>query len=162
MRSMSLLQMAGGVAVAGVVAAGSTALTGTGLAWGGGAGGTAAQFVGGNVTQTVTGATVTGITYGYVASTGNTKVNLITIALTGTGGKSFTLATKDGSNTDLGYGGGSTDRWSCTDAGSADPTLTASIGTLTGVANNTVICEPSDGTTAGYYLDLSKVTVTIA
>jgi len=103
MRGMSLIQMAGGVAVAGVVAAGSTALTGTGLAFGGSGTGTAAQFVGGAVTQTVTGATLTSIAYDYVDAIGQTKVNKMTIGLTGTGGKHFAVTTLAGSSSDDGY-----------------------------------------------------------
>jgi len=57
MRSMSMLQLLGGVAVAGAVAAGATAVTGSGVVFGGTA--TASKFVGGTLTQTVTGASVT-------------------------------------------------------------------------------------------------------
>jgi hypothetical protein len=159
MRSMSMLQLLGGVAVAGAVAAGSTALTGTGLAWSGSATGSATQFVGGSVTQTVTGATVSGIAYNYVALTGNTQVNKMTITLLNSTGKDFALTTLADSGTDNGYGGSAT-LWSCSDTGSAAAGNTASI---TGLAGNTVICEPSDGVaTVGYYTGLNKVTVAIS
>jgi hypothetical protein len=65
-------------AVAGLIAAGGgAALTGTGVATSGSA--ASAQFVGGTVSQAVTGATLTAVTYGYTDAT-DTQVS--TIALT--------------------------------------------------------------------------------
>jgi hypothetical protein len=64
-------------AVAGLTAVGGAALTGTGVATSGTA--ASAQFVGGTVSQAVTGATLTAVTYGYTDAT-DTQVS--TIALT--------------------------------------------------------------------------------
>jgi L-serine deaminase len=64
-------------AVAGLTAVGGAALTGTGVATSGSA--ASAQFVGGTVSQAVTGATLTAVTYGYNDAT-DTMVS--TIALT--------------------------------------------------------------------------------
>jgi hypothetical protein len=109
----NMIQLLGGVAVAGVVAAGSTAFTaGGGVALGGSNGATSAKFIGGTVSQTVTGATITDIVYTH-ADTGKTQLNGIsltfadrtsqkipTITLTGltpsVGGATFTCAAIDG------------------------------------------------------------------
>jgi hypothetical protein len=69
-----------GAGFAGLVAAGGVALTGTGLA------DTASptQFVGGQVSQTVTGATLSSITYGFSDSPAKTSVNTIDLTFANT------------------------------------------------------------------------------
>ena len=57
MRGMSMLQMVGGVAAAGVVAAGTTAFTAAGLTT------SATPFLGGVVTQAITGGAVDTVTF---------------------------------------------------------------------------------------------------
>jgi hypothetical protein len=76
---MSLLQLAGGVAVAGVVAAGSTAFTATGISKGANA---TNGFVGGSVSQSVDGGVVTATTY---ILTNNDVTKLASVRLTTTG-----------------------------------------------------------------------------
>jgi hypothetical protein len=87
MRSMSILQMAGGVVVAGVVAAGATAVTGAGVTLSGTA---TDQWVGGTATQTISGASVTGVTYAYVDAA-KTQVSQIDIVITGAPSKTVTI-----------------------------------------------------------------------
>jgi hypothetical protein len=70
----SALQLLGGVAVAGVVATGSTAFTATGVTTNAGA----AQFVGGVVSQTVSGATLSSVGYGFSDAT-NTSVTSVVL-----------------------------------------------------------------------------------
>jgi hypothetical protein len=118
MRSMSLLQMAGGVAVAGVVAAGSTALTGTGLSTSGSWAST--QFVGGVVSQGITGATLDTVTYGFTDGT-KTTINSVAIA--------FATAA-DGVNVAIAFTGGSGTAFTCTAVSSLASSCTG--GTRTG------------------------------
>ena len=84
----------GAVAVAGLVAATGSAFTGTGLATTAGA----TQFVGGTVSQTVTGATLTGIVYGFADGPANTLVNGITLSFSNTAdGRTVSVAPTGGS-----------------------------------------------------------------
>jgi hypothetical protein len=84
----------GAIAVAGLVAAGGSAFTGTGLADTAGA----TQFVGGTVSQSVTGATLASIVYGYADNATKTDVNQITLTFTNTAdGKAVTVAPTGGS-----------------------------------------------------------------
>jgi hypothetical protein len=98
MRSMSMLQLVGGVAVAGAVAAGATAFTAT-------AGITqtsASQFVGGSVTQAVTGAgNVNSIAYTWANAPANTQLTtaVVTFAAAVPAGKSVTVTPGGGSYT---------------------------------------------------------------
>src|SRR6185295_10834764 len=73
MRSMNLLQLVGGVAAAGVVAAGATAVTGSGVSWGVGSGVGNTAFVGGTITQTVSGAVVDSVAYDWDDTATKTK-----------------------------------------------------------------------------------------
>jgi hypothetical protein len=90
----NMVQLLGGVAVAGVVAAGSTAFTADGgIAFDNTGTGTAAQFVGGTVTQTVTGATLDLVDYTWADPA---KTVLTSVQLTfadATSGKTPTIAT---------------------------------------------------------------------
>ncbi|GAA2009606.1 hypothetical protein JL107_17330 [Nakamurella flavida] len=69
-------------ALVGLAVAGGAAFTGTGLA----STTAATQFVGGTVSQTVTGATLTGVTYGFTDDS-NTAVDEITLVLEGANGR---------------------------------------------------------------------------
>jgi hypothetical protein len=83
----------GAVAVAGLVAATGSAFTGTGLT----RTAPAAQFVGGTVSQAVTGATLSQIQYAFSDGT-NTAVNGITLTFAaGADGKDVSVATTGGS-----------------------------------------------------------------
>jgi hypothetical protein len=66
MRGMSMLQMAGGVAVAGVVAAGATAYTGSGIIP---TVDKTKSFIGGTATQLVYGATIDHVAYTFTDGT---------------------------------------------------------------------------------------------
>jgi hypothetical protein len=70
------LKIVAGLAAAGLAAAGGSAFTATGLATSGTA--ASAQFVGGTISQAVTGGTLSSIAYGYTNPT-NTAVNTITL-----------------------------------------------------------------------------------
>jgi hypothetical protein len=87
-----------GLAVAGIAAAGGSAFTATGLATTGNA--ASAQFVGGTVTQEVTGGTLSNIEYGYVADGTNTSVNTITLTFANalSNGRAVTATATDGSD----------------------------------------------------------------
>jgi hypothetical protein len=85
----------GAITIAGLVAATGAAFTGTGLATSGSAG--SAQFVGGTVSQAVTGATLTTIAYGYADSATKTAVNAITLTFANTeDGRSVAVAPSGG------------------------------------------------------------------
>ncbi|MDQ1717533.1 MAG: hypothetical protein QOE89_1486 [Pseudonocardiales bacterium] len=68
------------VAFAGLAAAGGSAFTGSGVTNTAGA----TQFVGGTVSQAVTGATLSGVTYGFADAPANTQVSTITLAFADT------------------------------------------------------------------------------
>jgi hypothetical protein len=72
-------KLVGAVAVAGLVAAGGSAFTATGLLNSAGA----SQYIGGTVTQSVTGATLESIEYGFSDSPANTSVSSVTLGLSG-------------------------------------------------------------------------------
>jgi hypothetical protein len=68
------------VAVAGLAFASGSAFTGTGLA----NSAPATQFIGGTVSQSVTGATLAGVTYAFADTDAKTQVNSITLNFTDT------------------------------------------------------------------------------
>jgi hypothetical protein len=161
MRSMNLLQMAGGVAVAGVVAAGATAVTGSGVVWGGGATGSATQFVGGKVSQTVTGATVSSVVYAFADSAGaKVQTNSITITVANADGKSLTVSPSGGSGL-----GGTADEWTCTGTAAVyDATSTYDL-TVTIPTGGVVVCTPSlasNHSVVGYWTGLTTLDLTVA
>ncbi|MHA7153473.1 hypothetical protein [Arthrobacter sp. TMN-50] len=83
------------LAVAGLAFAGGSALTGTGLSTTAGS----TQFVGGTVSQSVTGATLSSLVYGYTDNT-KTAVNSVTLTFAdATGGKTPTIALTGGTAT---------------------------------------------------------------
>jgi len=154
---MSMLQLLGGVAVAGAVAAGSTALTGSGLTM------TPSpnKFVGGSIDQNITGANVDSITYHYTDTT-NTQVDYLTIALTGAAGKALTM-----SATGTGFGASGATKWLCDD-GTTTPTGSGSVPILTGTpaanSTNSVVCTATDGSDnpTGYFAGMTKLTIAVA
>lgn len=121
-----------GVCAAVGLAAGG-AFTGTGLETTGQA--AAPQFVGGTISQTVTGAKLSNIVYGFTDTT-KTHVNLITLTFTG--------ETVDGLHVAVALTGGTGGAFTCEDIGDTT-TLTS-------------ICTPD----AAPYLDLSSLAVTVS
>jgi hypothetical protein len=93
-----MLQLLGGVAVAGAVAAGATAFTATGLTNSAGS----TQFVGGTISQTVTGTALSSIAYAYTDAT-DTTVDFITQTVTGTALSSIAYAYTDATDTTVDY-----------------------------------------------------------
>jgi hypothetical protein len=85
----NILQLLGGVAVAGAVAAGSTAFTASGLTGLG-----TPVLGGGKVTQTVTGATVTGITLTSTTPATPDRIDGMVIKLAGDGGVAIPTGSK--------------------------------------------------------------------
>jgi hypothetical protein len=110
----SALQLLGGVAAAGAVAAGATAFTASGVT----TSSTAAlpQFIGGTVTQAVTGAELSNIAYAFSDAT-NTIISSVTLTfLSGSAnGKAVTLTPVGGGIT------GTAATWTC--AAGANTTL---------------------------------------
>ncbi|MFI5889189.1 hypothetical protein ACIA5D_03610 [Actinoplanes sp. NPDC051513] len=162
MRSMSMLQLLGGVAAAGVIAAGTTALTGSGVVRTGTA---ADQFVGGTVTQTITGATVTGVVYGYYDTNSQNQVNSIAITVAGASGKTLTITPGGGT-----FGGDAVavaDKWECT-GGNVTPIRHISAPAVVLNADpDTITCVPVDSTngnaaTSRYYADLDTLDMAVA
>jgi hypothetical protein len=124
-------KIAGGFAVAALVAATGSAFTGTGLATSGTA--ASAQFVGGTVSQTVTGATLTDISYGFTDTT-DTAVNSISLTFSGTA---------DGRTVAVAPSGGSGATFTCT-----------------AVASNSSTCSPDTAGTS--YTGLTSLAVTVS
>lgn len=162
MRSMSMLQLLGGVAAAGVIAAGTTALTGSGVVRTGTA---ADQFVGGTVTQTITGAQVTGVVYGYYDTNSQNQVNSIAITVAGANGKTLTVTPGGGT-----FGGDAVavaDEWQCT-GGAVTPVRAASAPAVVLNADpDTITCVPADSTNAHatasrYYEDLDTLDMDVS
>ena len=90
-----------GLAVAGVLAAGSYAFTSTGVTNNAGA----AQFVGGTVSQSVTGATLSSVVYSFGDAPANTAVH--SVALT------FADANSDGKTPTVVFTGGNAVAFTC-------------------------------------------------
>ncbi|MCW2600465.1 MAG: hypothetical protein JWM02_2294 [Frankiales bacterium] len=110
----------GMIAAAGLVAAGGSAFTGAGLSTTGSA--ASAQYVGGTVSQSVTGGTLASVAYGFTDAT-NTAVNQVTLTFadTNTAGKTPTIT----------LAGGSPVTFTCAQ-------ITAGTGT-------TSVCDPTPG-----------------
>jgi hypothetical protein len=150
---MSLLQMAGGIAVAGVVAAGSTAFTAGGLTktWAGGNTIRQNGWLGGSVAVGVTGsATLTAMSItqapAAVAGVNDVTAVLLTFDANTPSGATVTL-TSDGSLT-AGTTPAVATGWFCT-------TVSASQSTCVVGANTTP-------TTDGYYSGVSSFTVGVS
>jgi hypothetical protein len=124
--------MIAAVTLAGAVALGSTAFTSTGLATSGQA--ASAQFVGGTVSQSVTGATLSIIAYGYTDGT-NTVVDEVTLT--------FANDLTDGMTPTVAFLGGDAGSFTC------DPIISE-------VGSNTSLC---DGDTV---TNITGIAVTVA
>jgi hypothetical protein len=123
----------GALAVAGVIAASGSAFTGTGVATSGQA--ASAQFVGGTVSQSVTGATLTGITYSFADTAAKTLVNSIALAVTAADGRAVAVAP----------------------AGGTGGTFTCGV-----VASNASTCTFVPTTTETGYVGLTGLSVTVS
>jgi hypothetical protein len=140
MRSMNLLQLLGGVAIAGVVAAGSTAAftAGAGLKVS-----AASQWLGGTATHTVNGADITTVAYHYTSGSTFDYVDL-TFADANGSGKAVTATAAGGA-----YSGG---------AALACQAITAGgLSRCEVQANTTYVGAPS-----GTYTGLQTLTITVA
>lgn len=125
-------KIAVGVAFAGLAAAGGAALTGSGLTNGAGS----TQFVGGTVSQSVTGATLADVAYTFTDSS-NTKVSGISLTFSSTADGTHVAVTPSG-------GGAGAGTFTCAD-----------------VASNASACTYTPGTdTLTGYLGLSSLAVT--
>lgn len=142
----NMLQLLGGVAVAGVVAAGSTAFTAAGLTSSVNTAGTTV-FAGGSVTQTVVGGILTNVTTASANASG-TQINQFTLQFNNTtpAGRTVTLTT-DGTPT--ASGGATPTGWFCQAV----------------QADFSAICKASDSAYAsptGYYVSITTMTVTVS
>ncbi|MDT7550389.1 MAG: hypothetical protein QOE84_2783 [Actinomycetota bacterium] len=122
----------GALAVAGVIAASGSAFTGTGL----GNTAPATQFVGGTVSQTVTGATLAGIAYSFADAPANTLVNSIALTFT---------TTADGRTVAVAPAGGTGGTFTCT-----------------AVSSNASTCTFAAADTETGYLGLTGLAVTVS
>lgn len=91
MRGMNMLQLVGGVAVAGVVAAGTTAFTAAGFTRATGI--TSDTVVGGTLSQNIIGAQLNGVAFTYDA-TDPTLVTSVKVTVTGSGGATLPTASR--------------------------------------------------------------------
>ncbi|MEU4158797.1 hypothetical protein [Actinoplanes sp. NPDC026670] len=144
----NMIQLLGGVAVAGVVAAGSTAFTaGAGLGLTETSTATSSRFIGGSVTQTVSGARINGITYAYANAPSNTQVTGVTITFNdaAANGKTITVVPGGGA-----YGAATADEFYCPAIGSATVTCITALN--------------SDNThaAASYYAGLTSLAITVS
>jgi hypothetical protein len=131
----SMLQLLGGVAVAGAVAAGTTAFTNSGVTMPG------AVFIGGSASITPVGAPITSVVATYASS--NTQISQFDVTFTGGAsstavGKTVTLAVTDGTAT-----------W-----GSASTGFTCTTVNASGVS----ACTPASTYTPG---SITNLTITV-
>jgi hypothetical protein len=129
---MSMLQLLGGVAAAGVVAAGATAFTASGVT---STVTSAGSFMGGFVTQSVTGTVVDTVTYGYADGAAKTQVHTIALhfADTNSVGAAVTLSTTGSGAAQPTWTCGAVSGQASTCTASADFTLSA-VNTITDMA----------------------------
>jgi hypothetical protein len=142
----NLIQLLGGVAVAGVVAAGSTAFTAAGLTSTVNTAGTTV-FAGGSVTQTVVGGVLTNVTTASIDASG-TQINQFTLQFNSDtpAGRPVTLTTN---GTATVAGGITPTAWFCQQV----------------QADHSAICKSSDTAYAspgGYYAGITTMTVTVS
>ncbi|MEU4238061.1 hypothetical protein [Actinoplanes sp. NPDC026619] len=162
MRSLGMLQIAGGVVAAGIVAAGATAMTGTGVSWAGSGTGTAAQYVGGTLTQTVSGgASITDINYTTTDSSGNSvgdRVTGIQVIVAGANGAYLTITPSTG-----GTGLVTATKWSCSGSVAATVLDATAVKVHLNATPATVTCITSDNASAaaGYYDGLTGVQLAV-
>jgi hypothetical protein len=137
----SMLQLLGGVAVAGAVAAGSTAFTASGLT------NTVTgqtTFIGGSVTHAVTGAVMTGITFTADTTAIPTQISAFALTFTGAPDSAHVTAV-DASATPGGPVGNLATGWVCTD-----------------VVSNASTCTAKDaGAVTRYYTGVSNLTIKV-
>ena len=123
------------MAIAGLASLGGSAFTGTGVA----NNAPASQFVGGTVSQTVTGATLESVGYAFADGPANTQVQTINLTFSNTADGRTVSVTPTGGATGVGT-------FSCT-----------------GVATNASTCTYTPGTdTLAGYTDLTSLDVTVA
>jgi len=117
----TIVKALGALAIAGTVAVGGSAFTGTGLANSAGA----TQFIGGTIDQTVTGATLNGVVYGYSDDT-HTAVSSValTFAAPLSAAQDVSVALTDGAVVPI-----TTTDWTCTTTDGTLVTITCSAGT---------------------------------
>ncbi|GAA1814499.1 hypothetical protein HC028_26355 [Planosporangium flavigriseum] len=115
-------KVAGGLAVAGIIAASGSAFTATGLATSGTA--AAPQFVGGSISQTVDGADLSEIAYGFTDDT-KTAVDSITLTF---------AAVPDGKTVTAEATGGNNGTFTCTNTATLVSTCTYAAGADTKTA----------------------------
>jgi hypothetical protein len=151
----TMLQLVGGIAAAGVVAAGATAFTATGLATSG-TGAAANQFIGGQISQTVTGANLSGIAYSFLDAPTNTQFSSVLLTFSGTfsgaADKTLTITPAGGSLS-------TATKFYCGQATASD----GSGGWATVPTSNTVTCFTADSgnLAAGYFSGLTGLTVKV-
>jgi hypothetical protein len=136
MRSMNMLQLLGGVAVAGAVAAGTTAFTASGLS------NTisGSSFVGGTITQNVVGAVLSAAVF-HPVTTGSNNIDSITLTLAGEGGATITTVTAKITGKDDGGSAATAEALDCT-------------------GTTTVTCVPTSASATVYYTDITSISVT--
>ncbi|WP_234754152.1 hypothetical protein [Arthrobacter ramosus] len=120
------------LSVAGLAVAAGSAFTGTGVTNAAGE----TQFVGGTVSQSVTGATLTNIAYSYADAGPNTLVNSIALTFSGTA---------DGRVVSVAPSGGSGGTFTCT-----------------AVSSNASTCTFVPATTETGYTNLGSLAVTVS
>ncbi|MFF5079911.1 hypothetical protein ACFY36_22905 [Actinoplanes sp. NPDC000266] len=161
-----MLQIVGGVAAAGVIAASATALTGSGLTRTTGANTAEDRWIGGTITQTLSGSNIDSISYTF-ADTAKTQISGFVVVASDAAQKYVTV-------TPNGAFGGSADRFICgpTVGWNANgSTATSSTGAGSPVkvqlANSTpasVTCVAATAplTPGGYMSGVSSVDVLVA
>lgn len=117
---------AGAFAAIGLVAAGGAAFTSTGVTTTGQA--ASAQVIGGTITQSVTGATLSSIVYGYTDAT-NTAINQVTLT--------FANANADGLTAAIAFttdAGGTPVAFTCENVGATTTMVSTCLPTATGTS----------------------------
>ena len=106
----NIMQLVGGVVVAGAVAAGSTAFTGAGLSFLGTGTGQSSIHVGGTIKQTVTGTQIDSVAYtnSTAGAFGGVTDIVVTYNAAVPVGKTVTVTPSGGTNA------GTADHWTCT------------------------------------------------
>jgi hypothetical protein len=128
---MIISKVLGAVLVSGVVAAGASAFTAPGLA----DSAPASQFLGGTVSQTVTGANLVSVTYGFTDAT-NTVVDSITMVFNGADGKTVSVAPTGNATPGGAFSSGAVNAGTHTYVAAWEPTIEGGpdgYATLTGI-----------------------------
>jgi hypothetical protein len=162
MRSLGMLQIAGGVVAAGVVAAGATAMTGGGVTF---AGGTTEgvtgdnQFIGGTVSQTINGVVVNSVTLTSNSDPSGTHITQAVIVIAGGDNRNLTITPTGGTGLT-----GTATQWKCTGNIDSGPIYgTAPAVVLDGdPATITCVTAKADNSTGGYYEGLASVGLAVS